>query len=57
VFGPAWWKVILGGLCQAMKAKIKTKTHPALTESANSGLRPPTKGNIVAGSVDPGTGA
>lgn len=29
------------GLCQAMKAKMKIRTAPALIDRANSGLRPP----------------
>ena len=38
---------IRAGLCQAMKAKTKTRTHPALTESVNSGLRPPMAGSMT----------
>lgn len=42
------WKTIRGGLCHAIKAKMKIRTHPALTESVTSGLRPPTDGSIMA---------
>jgi hypothetical protein len=38
-FGRA--KGIFEGLCHAMKPKMKTMAAPALTASANSGLRPP----------------
>lgn len=43
-----------GGLCQAIKAKTKMITQPALTESANSGLLPPMDGSIMSGSANPG---
>jgi hypothetical protein len=36
---------------------MNTRTQPALTESASNGLRPPVDGNIIMGSVDPGTWA
>lgn len=35
------------GLCQAMRPKMKTRTKPALTERANSGLRPPMVDGII----------
>jgi len=38
-----------------MKAKMNTRTQPALTESASNGLRPPVDGSIILGGVDPGT--
>jgi hypothetical protein len=54
-FPEVWGKAIRDGLCQAMKAKMNTRTQPALTESASNGLRPPIDGNIIMDSVDPGT--
>lgn len=38
------------GLCQAINPKMKIKTHPALTESVNRGLRPPTDGIMTMSS-------